>query len=187
MPQFHLIPFPNNHLETGQLPTLDVAISGQIERIASTINLHYLVNGDISKILWPVFKRNGPRQPDLWQHTCFELFIWPLHQTQYYEYNLSPSGGWNAYGFSDYRNGKRDLPIDAIEIRIDQDTQNSFALNCSIAIVDTAPSSIIKVGISAVIEDQQQRQHFFALSHRGKRPDFHLKESFTIELNNEAV
>jgi len=187
MPRFQLTPFPNKSQITEQIPSIDVVINGQIERAESTIEVHYVVSGDLSRVLWPTFNSSHQRKNELWNHTCFELFILPIHHSQYCEYNLSPSGSWNAYGFSGYRAGKQNLPIDAIEIRMEQDTENSCVLNSSIPLIDTARSSTAMVGISAVIEDRQHRLHYYALTHMGERPDFHLKESFIIELSNESV
>ena len=50
---------------------------------------------------------------DLWQHTCFELFIGAKNDAEYYEFNFSPSGEWAAYEFRNYRDGE---PIHAEEL-----------------------------------------------------------------------
>jgi len=183
MPQFHLIPFPTNSPDSEQLTSLNLSIDGEIERNDSTIDLVYVASGDLSRVLWPTFVAHYQRKDGLWKHTCFELFIFPTNDTKYYEYNFSPSGNWNAYIFDDYRKGQRDLAFDKIEIEMKHEHQNKISLNCSIPLIDSIRASAFKVGISAVIEDQQHQHHYYALSHLGERPDFHLHESFTLSLD----
>lgn len=46
-------------------------------------------------------------------------------------------------------------------------------------------SSDLNVGISAVIEDFNHGKTYWALDHRGEKPDFHLRESFIWKLKSE--
>ena len=184
MPQFHLIPFPTNYPDSEQSSSIDLNIDGQIERNQSTITIHYEVSGDLSKVLWPTFIAHYQRKDGLWKHTCFELFILPANNSEYYEYNFSPSGNWNAYIFDDYRKGQQDLPLDKIEIELEREGEDKIILNSSIPLIDAVQPATFKVGISAVIEDQQHQHHYYALSHIGERPDFHIHESFTLALDD---
>lgn len=43
------------------------------------------------------------RADELWQTTCFELFLRRPGEETYLEYNFAPSGQWAAYGFDAYR------------------------------------------------------------------------------------
>lgn len=56
------------------------------------------------------------RADDLWQTTCFELFLRRPDERGYIEFNFSPSGRWAAWAFDDYREGRRDLEIAAPRI-----------------------------------------------------------------------
>jgi len=183
MPRFHLTPFPSNSPDSEQKTSLDLSIDGEIERKESTIDLVYVASGALSEVLWPTFVAHYQRKDELWKHTCFELFILATNGTKYYEYNFSPSGNWNAYIFDDYRKGQQDLAIDKIEIEMEREHENKIILNSSIPLIETTQASTFKVGISAVIEDQKHQHHYYALSHLGERPDFHIHKSFILSLN----
>lgn len=51
------------------------------------------------------------RNANLWQTTCFELFLKRPGDDAYIEFNFSPSGEWAAWTFERYREGRRDLEI----------------------------------------------------------------------------
>lgn len=59
---------------------------------------------ECGEVLWPDY-RHIHRADGLWQSTCFELFLGSPAETGYIEFNFSPSGAWNCYEFSDYRQG----------------------------------------------------------------------------------
>ena len=99
MTAFSLIPFPPDQT----LP--QITITGHIERLASQLSLTWLVTGEIDQIAIAVPNPSPTRQDHLWQTTCFEFFLGLTDQSDYWEFNLSPSGHWNCYRFSDYRQG----------------------------------------------------------------------------------
>ena len=99
MTAFSLIPFPPDQT----LP--QITITGHIERLASQLSLTWLVTGEIDQIAIPAPNPLPTRQDHLWQTTCFEFFLGLADRPDYWEFNLSPSGHWNCYRFSDYRQG----------------------------------------------------------------------------------
>ena len=68
------------------------------------------------------------RANDLWQHTCFELFLMDPDSGRYLEFNFSPSGQWAAYGFDGYRAGRRDLEVAAPRITTGDAVQFKLAM-----------------------------------------------------------
>ena len=63
----------------------------------------YLVQDKLNQIIWPETVNKPERQDDLWKTTCMELFLAIAEQPDYWEFNFSPNGHWNAYHFHDYR------------------------------------------------------------------------------------
>ncbi|WP_114519928.1 DOMON-like domain-containing protein [Altererythrobacter sp. ZODW24] len=124
----------------------------------------------------------GPdRADDLWQTTCFELFIQPADDDRYIELNLSPSGQWNAYLFMDHREPAGELPADMAP------ACTAYRSNEDMIVTASIPASILfgdgwNVGISAVIEDKAGEKSYWALHHADEKPDFHNRACFTAKL-----
>lgn len=115
---------------------------------------------------------------ELWKTTCFEMFGRTLGSPRYDELNLSPSGKWAQFSFSDYREGRRLLrtvpPKIATEV-----TSDRFCLAAHGAMPEKRPWL---VGLSAVIEEMNGRISYWALAHPPGDPDFHHPDSFALEL-----
>jgi hypothetical protein len=129
------------------------------------------------------------RADGLWQHTCFEAFIAFAGQTNYLEFNFSPSGQWAAYAFSDYR--QRDLKADppgapSIRVNRGQDSLTLEALLSSDALAMPGEACTLHLGLSAVIEQAAGQLSYWALRHPGgnpaAQPDFHRRATFALEL-----
>jgi hypothetical protein len=133
------------------------------------------------------------RQDDLWKNTCLEIFLAPANQTSYFELNLSPSGNWNFYAFDSYRSGMRQVdrvqaPLHSIERSPTGDVvswRGSFCgtgknADCEISKLLAADGLVLSA--TAVLEYESGQREYWALSHLGEKPDFHLRESFKIVL-----
>src|SRR5262245_12928132 len=85
-------------------PARELRVS--VRRDADTLLLQYRLEGDLDSVLLP--QQVMPRRADnLWQHTCFEVFVGGTSLASYREYNFSPSGAWAIYDFDGYRSGMR--------------------------------------------------------------------------------
>lgn len=105
------------------------------------------------------------RRHDLWQHTCYEFFFRRPGEAAYQEFNLAPSGHWNVYQMDAYRQqGMREDP--------------SYA---AFGPFDLGPGPW-ELAVTAVIEDHDGRQSFWALAHTAPEPDFHHPGSFVLRL-----
>ncbi len=135
------------------------------------ISCEWIIRGDIQAIEWPQPDSQPRRLDHLWRSTCFECFVGPLNQTRYMEFNVSPSGHWNAYSFTDEREGM-------IEAVMTSEPRTSVEVSSEGARVHTQflvadPPSACRLGLSAVIRSCAAKTHYFALQHRTPRPDFH--------------
>ena len=152
-----------------------------------SLNLHYCLRGDISRLRIPT-QQPGRASSNLWEHTCFEAFIALPESTAYREFNFSPSGQWASYAFSDYRHPVADVKGLSQPAITTYQSEGRIELKAALPIdmiPPHAPLRGLRVGLSAVIEsaDTQDGAHsYWALRHFGPRPDFHLRDSFTIPL-----
>jgi hypothetical protein len=172
---FILIPFPASDLP-------EIKITGEIERVEDQLSVRYRVNGDVDSIKLPDITEMPMRKDDLWKMTCFEIFLAPEGQTQYWEFNMSPSGNWNVYRMDAYRqvNMREEVLFTSLpftfhkakhELRLDI----SIDLSCILS-----AEQKINIGVTAIIQTFDGRESYWALTHPGVQADFHLRDGFTI-------
>jgi hypothetical protein len=159
-------------------------LRGSLLRRANRYHCRYTICGDLTHISWPHRARRPRREAQLWQQTCFELFLARETDESYLELNFSPSGNWNAYGFTGYRQGMKEADrIDSVEITSKLERHNRRRLdvefNCH---HNSFNNSALSIGISAVIENSAGRLCYFALCHPGSKADFHNRDSFKLKL-----
>ena len=136
--------------------------------------------GGAQTLIVPPFAGKG-RADELWQTTCFELFLMPGDGPAYCEFNLSPSERWAAYDFTGYRAGMNERPIE-------REPQGTMRLGSSFAIFDAAiPLSALPHGdcgmnVTAVIEERGGTKSYWALAHPADKPDFHDPACFVATL-----
>ena len=176
MRAFKLIPFP-----VAQIPSLE--ITGRVARQGNLLSIHYLVRGDIESILLPVPSDSPTRKHDLWQATCFEFFLAIKDQRHYWEFNLSPSGEWNAYHMDAYRRigFREETTISNLPFEFTQDA-DKLSLDFSVGLTPIIRAEqTVQVGITAILQTTEGNETYWALAHPGQQADFHLRESFMIE------
>lgn len=176
---------PHPVSERGAAQDLVEELAVTVARKDGLLLLGYRLTGEI-----PALRLPEPRAPvrtdGLWQHTCFEAFIGHAGATEYWEYNFSPSGAWAAYHFSAYREGMAPLmkgapPViscHAGEERLDLDVAVDLSW-----LERSAAGVGLRLGLTAVIEDRAKVLSYWALKHRGEKPDFHHADGFAVELD----
>jgi len=123
-----------------------------------------------------VSPRAAPARTDgLWRTTCFELFVGTAGEG-YAEYNFSPSTQWAAYAFTRYREGMTPLPIDPPLI---EPVEKGIRVTLDFPV---AAIGQVRLGLSAVIEEQDGTKSWWALAHPPGKPDFHHPACFALEL-----
>ena len=149
-----------------------------ISRKDGALKVSYSLQGEIARLRIP-----PPRPPRvaerLWQHTCFEIFIARDGASGYRELNFSPSGEWAAYSFDAYRQGRLDAGSADPGIRV-QRAPGRLELVASIPVTQHGK---LRVGLSAVIEEESGGLSYWALRHAPGKPDFHHPEAFALELD----
>jgi len=175
-----------------------------LDGIKPAINGHLCTQDDTMKLEFTTVQRrkiidwNNPgqnnahagkankRKDDLWQHTCFELFVTPTDSctTAYREFNFAPDGQWNSYDFSDYRHQQQLAAIpetpDIIYSRSNPDT-HLLSISFPLQALSPFPNTQLRFGVTVVIQYTDQSLDYYALTHCKQQPDFHLRNSFILE------
>jgi hypothetical protein len=142
-----------------------------------TANIWFGIDAPASRFVIPGGR--GERRDGLWKTTCFEAFLQAEDETDYREWNFSPSTDWAAYDFSARRDGMREADVGADPYIRMEDNLTWWTLGATIAV----PTGIgWRLGLSAVIEEQDGTKSYWALAHGGDKPDFHDPGCFTARL-----
>jgi hypothetical protein len=178
---FLLIPFP-----APKIP--NISITGEISLQKNIVHLHYSLSGEIENILLPPASIIPSRKDELWKATCFEFFLAIKNQPQYWEFNMSPSGDWSVYHIDAYRRigFREETSIQPLSFEVRKGT-TEISLN---GLVDLhpilQPGLILEFGITAIIQTKDGNETYWALAHPAPKADFHLRESFILELAGQT-
>ena len=161
------------------------SVEVDVVRATNTVLLMHSVE-PADTLLLPAFERE--RRDNLWQGTCFELFVKP-ESRGYVEYNFAPLSAWNAYSFVDWRMGRRAYQPDSepkiVDSRTDGGRRDSFPARYELDVVISpdilllAPAS---VSLAAIIEEEDGTMSYWALAHPPGEPNFHHPDCFVARL-----
>ncbi|MBP2687796.1 MAG: hypothetical protein H6Q81_2701 [Deltaproteobacteria bacterium] len=119
----------------------------------------------------------------LWKDTCLELFFGPEDSGEYWELNLSPSGHWNVYRFTRYREGMREeaaitsLPFDV------RRNSGTLVLSAEFNVGKIVPAGRnLAATVAVVIKMSEGGRSHWATIHPASRPDFHRRDGFALVL-----
>jgi hypothetical protein len=159
-----------------------ISLSAELGREGDCLSFAFSLFGDASQLVFPELlpAAKRARRDDLWQHTCLELFWGPPGESVYFELNLAPSGDWNLYQFSGYRQGMRPAEV-AAPPHLERSTGDR-AIRWRGRLVHDSLAAPIELGATAVLQYADGAREFWALAHRGDKPDFHLRSSFVVSL-----
>lgn len=144
-----------------------------------SLTLAFVMEGDLTTLRIPE-PRSCRRAGNLWQHTCFEVFVMAENGPEYREFNFSPSGEWAANAFRGYRDGweLEIVPAPGIVVRR---TMNRLELDAKICHDFLPPGRPYRLGLSAVVEDAEGELSYWALRHPPGKPDFHHIDAFALQ------
>jgi hypothetical protein len=144
--------------------------------------LHYALAGEIESILLPPASPFPGRTDELWKATCFEFFLAIKDQPGYWEFNMSPSGDWNAYRMDAYRRigFREETAISLLPFAFTKES-DGFILDASVDLTSIIqPEEQLQMGITAIIQTKDGSESYWALAHPAPYADFHLRESFIL-------
>lgn len=174
---FTLIPFP-----APAIP--EIIITGQISCRGNVLALRYLLTGKTEDIFLPPPEEHPSRKDDLWKMTCFEFFLAVKGQSQYWEFNMSPSGDWNVYRMDAYRRAgfREETSIQQLQLE-SQREHGLFRLNVTADLSHIIMhDELAEIGVTAIIQTKDGNETYWALIHPAPQADFHLRESFILAL-----
>ena len=174
---FELIPFPDISIP-------EIKITGRIAREQAILTINYSIKGRTDLVLFPEASAQPGRKHELWQTTCFEFFLAIPRRSPYWEFNLSPSGNWNVFRMDAYRQ---------IELREEElvrpnqlefrKKKECFDLEAVFNLDPILGSNMeIQAGIASVIQSCDGHLTYWSLTHPSHLADFHLRESFIIQI-----
>lgn len=182
---FKLKPFPTH------LPLPNIELTGNIKRQATPLEsrcqhhleIQYQLLGNLQEILIPASSDSPKRQDELWRTTCFECFIGIPNEPQYWEFNCSPSGDWNVYHFEDYRHKmKTEATLTELPLTLDRvDDRFTLSVKINLERLELGDRPL-DLAITAVIQTIDETVTYWALTHKGNRPDFHRRDSFILTI-----
>ncbi|MEI7664734.1 MAG: DOMON-like domain-containing protein [Synechococcaceae cyanobacterium ELA263] len=166
------------------LPQLaELAITGEISRRGQRLKIRYVLQGPLETVLIPPPAEPPSRLDELWQTTCFELFLACCGCEPYWEFNLSPAGHWNIYRLQGYRRGLAAEPAyQQLALQVTSDPQElrlALELDLPPGLEADQP---LEAAITAVIQQRSGLVSYWALAHGGLEPDFHRRDGFRLSL-----
>ena len=161
------------------------------------LRVHFTLTGDLPRMRIP---QAGPgvRADGLWRHTCFEAFARHPAVPGYLEFNFSPSGAWQVYRFSGYRQGMTPAeppapPHITVGYRergqalADPGVRTDDALVLEAIVHLPTPHADaqqgLRLALSSVVEEETGALSYWALRHAPGRPDFHHPDAFALTLD----
>lgn len=142
-------------------------IEAELLRVPGGAIASFRAIGDVSRLVVPP-PAPPVRTDELWQTTCFELFV-AGGASSYREFNLSPSGAWAALRFDDYRQGMANAEAE-VEVNL---SHNHKILTLEAKILSQFPLSV-QVGLTAVIEEVDGAIRYWSTAFAPGKPDFHV-------------
>ncbi len=160
------------------------AMHVRIERSApERVGLRYRLEGAVEALQLPE-PAPSVHTDELWRGTCFEAFLRGAGAAAYLEANASPSGAWALYAFDGYRHGMQNLtPATAPGIACRVGAGHlQFDLEIDLTGLAIAGAEL-ELAVAAVLKRRAGTMSYWALTHPGKKPDFHHPDSFTERLS----
>lgn len=151
--------------------------------------VRFVLDADMSQIVLPALRR-AARADELWQHTCFEVFVALPDSDAYVELNFSPSTEWAMYGFVAYRRGMTPLDVKRPPRVAVRPTSRGLVLEAVTHLAELPmpqPGSPLRAGAAAVVEEQGGRLTYWALTHPSALPDFHHRLGFVLQVGKQPA
>ena len=164
--------------------------------------VRFELSGPLQQLRIPAPATPAQRRDGLWQSTCVEAFVGVRGQAAYWEINLCPSGHWNLYGLTGYRQDLRPetavqtLPLKRQQGWHEADRWEHLSLAFELPLQvdgtdliwgprtpdDSLPgkplATELEISATAVLDHQQHGCSYWAWRHTTNEADFHQRSSF---------
>jgi hypothetical protein len=184
--EFHLFPHPDPHPSISGLE-----VRGHLKIDWPHLNVHWFLQGNLDSILEikdfapqrfsPETLRRGTQ---LWQKTCFEVFIKrDPHAFQYWELNISPLGLWDAQAFVTYREPEEPSHKPCLySMEVLKPHASRFEIRGIVALNNLSPPfPRLWIKPCAVLKSSESQISYWSTAHPPGNPDFHASVGFISE------
>lgn len=145
----------------------------EFERQSNILKLTYSLVGEIEEVTLPSY-RQGERQNQLWENTCFELFLSNEKSEEYLEFNISPAGDWNIYHFDGLRSGMKEETKASVTLFPPNKQSTTYTQTVEVNLEDTVfANSPLNIGITTVTRMNEEVEYWALVHPHHDRPDFH--------------
>ncbi|MEW6678618.1 MAG: DOMON-like domain-containing protein [Pseudomonadota bacterium] len=175
MPTLKLLPHPDYPAPAVTALEVEAAFTHD-----GGLSLAYLLTADLAQLRIPESVQPA-RADGLWRHTCLEVFVQADRGPGYREFNFSPSGQWQAYVFTAYRDGGLLESVPAPSMSRD-DAPGRLVLTCTLPAAALPGGGQLRLGLTAVLEDADGSLSYWSLRHPPGKPDFHHTHGFALTL-----
>ena len=154
-----------------------------MRRDGDQLSLRYRLEDPERLVLVPPANATPHRCDDLWTSTCFEVFLAEPGAEPYWEVNLSPSGDWNVYRLSGYRQGLAPEPaISALPFVVEREG-GGLDLEVTLDLGALPLAGLpLELAVTAVVELRDGEILYWALTHPGAEADFHRRDGFLLRI-----
>jgi predicted metal-dependent HD superfamily phosphohydrolase len=169
-----------------------MTISYRVMRSERMLTVDYTLQGDVSNCKIEQQQIESPYRTEqrLWEHTCLEVFVSPAASLRYAEYNVSPTGNWSIYSFSNYRqlvDTHENIYARPVTVQMTKLSAELVSFRVSVNLSDTLDTDDIAghfdVGLAVVLETNEGTLGYWAVEHtRDDVPDFHDRRSLSLQL-----
>jgi len=160
------------------------ALNVTVRAIDGRLILAYALDADLHHLRIPA-EGAAERAHELWRHTCFEAFVGAAGAAGYCELNFAPSRSWAMYRFTARREGMLAITAARIPQITVERTASGLSLTAMVFVHDLIPQRpplAVRIGLAAVLEDEDGRLSYWATRHPRGKPDFHHPDNFLLEL-----
>jgi hypothetical protein len=164
-------------------PPASLTLTGSLHRNGDRLSLQYRLEDQEGLVLLPPATAAPRRCDELWTTTCFELFLAEPGAEPYWEVNLSPSGDWNVYRLSGYREGLAPEPAIVALPFVVEPGGGGFELTVTLDLgALPLAGRPLELAVTAVVELQGGEILYWALAHQGEEADFHRRDGFLLRI-----
>ncbi len=133
---------------------------------------------DLGSFLESSQEHSPSRKNEIWKKTCFEFFLKPENQKQYWEFNVNSKKDWNIYFFSDYREDLKS--VDAAKAPKVEVSGNMIEAQWVLPeVLSTKVKENFMIAVSVILYDSKNGlKQYYAIRHPVSEPDFHHPDGF---------
>lgn len=157
-------------------------LKGLLQKTGRELFIKSDIIGPLEQIILPKPSGEASQTLNLWENTCFEVFIGASKTNRYWEWNLSPNLNWNLFQFKDYRNNENES-LEGWSHRAERLlSKNHFQLKLELELPPPLTDLPLEVGIAYVLHHKQEGLSHWAIQHLSRRADFHNRGSFLLKI-----